>query len=191
MRIPAAIQAGDTVSWFDASSTDTLGNALTSATWSLTYYLRFNANGEGVTVSGSARTDGGWDFTISATTTNGMDAGTWYWQALATSGSDTLTLGAGSIEVKASLAYTGSAAAFDGRTQAEKDLDAVQAAIRTLVSGGAVQQYSIGSRAITKMRLSELMELESKLKAQVNRERAAEKVAAGLGNPGTMYVRFG
>lgn len=191
MRIPAAIQAGDTVSWFDASSTDTLGNALTSTSWELTYYLRFNANHEAATVVGSARSDGGWDFTISAATSAGFDAGTWYWQALATSGSDKLTLGAGSLQVKASLSYSGSAAAFDGRTQAEKDLDAVQAAIRTLVSGGAVQQYTIGSRSITKMRLSDLMELESKLKAEVNRERAAEKVAAGLGNPGTMYVRFG
>ena len=191
MRIPAAIQAGDTVSWFDASSTDTLGNALTSASWVLTYYLRFNAASEAATVVGSARSDGGWDFTISAATSAGFDAGTWYWQALATSGNDKLTLGAGSLTVKASLSYAGQAAAFDGRTQAEKDLDAVQTAIRTLVSGGAVQQYSIGSRSITKMRLSDLMELESKLKAEVNRERAAEKVAAGLGNPGTMFVRFG
>lgn len=191
MRIPAAIQAGDTVSWFDASSTDTLGNALTSASWVLTYYLRFNATHEAATVVGSARTDGGWDFTISAATSAGFDAGTWYWQALATSGNDKLTLGAGSLTVKASLSYAGQAAAFDGRTQAEKDLDAVQAAIRSLVSGGAVQQYSIGSRSITKMRLSDLMELESKLKAEVNRERAAEKVAAGLGNPGAMFVRFG
>lgn len=191
MKIPPTIQAGDTVSWVDASSTDTLGNALTSANWVLTYYLRFNAASEAATVVGSSRSDGGWDFTISAATSAGFDAGTWYWQALATSGSDKFTLGAGSLQVKASLSYTGTAGAFDGRTQAEKDLDAVQTAIRSIISGGGVQQYSIGSRSITKMRLSELMELESKLKAEVNRERAAEKVAAGLGNPGTMFVRFG
>jgi hypothetical protein len=35
------------------------------------------------------------------------------------------------------------------------------------------------------------MEREAQLKAIVARERAAEKVAAGLGNPGTMFVRFG
>ena len=115
----------------------------------------------------------------------------WYWQALATSGSDKLTLGAGTFAVKASLSYTGTPGAFDGRTQAEKDLEAVQGAIRSIISGGAVQQYSIGSRAITKMRMEDLLALESKLKAEVNRERAAEKVAAGLGNPGTMFVRFG
>jgi hypothetical protein len=36
------------------------------------------------------------------------------------------------------LNYTGTPGAFDGRSQAQMDLDAVQAAIRTLIAGGAV-----------------------------------------------------
>ncbi len=191
MNIPSLLTAGDTVAWTDVSTSDTLGNPVTSASWTLVYYLRTNTASEGATVTGTARPDDGWDFTITAATSAGFDAGTWYWQALATSGSDKLTLGAGTLEVKASLVYAGTPGAFDGRTQAEKDLEAVQAAIRAIVSGGAVQQYSIGSRAITKMRMEDLLALESKLKAEVARERAAEKVAAGLGNPSTMFVRFG
>lgn len=191
MRIPATIQAGDTVSWIEASSTDTLGNELSSSSWALTYFLRYNAASEAATVVGSARNDGGWDFTITATTSAAFDAGTWYWQALATSGSDKQTLGAGTLAVKASLSYTGTPGAFDGRSQAEQDLQAVQGAIRAMVSGGAVQQYSIGSRSVSKMQLQDLLALESKLKAEVARERAAEKIAAGLGNPNTMFVRFG
>jgi hypothetical protein len=191
MNIPSLLTAGDTVTWTDVSTSDTLGNPVTSSSWTLVYYLRTNTASEGATVTGVARPDGGWDFTITAATSAGFDAGNWYWQALGTSGSDKLTLGAGTLQVKASLVYAGTPGAFDGRTQAEKDLEAVQAAIRAMVSGGAVQQYSIGSRAITKMRMEDLLTLESKLKAEVARERAAEKVAAGLGNPGTMYVRFG
>lgn len=191
MNIPSLLTAGDTVAWTDVSTSDTLGNPVTSSSWSLVYYLRTNVTHDGATVTGVARPDDGWDFTITATTSAGFDAGVWYWQALATSGSSKLTLGAGTLEVKASLVYAGQPAAFDGRTQAEKDLEAVQAAIRAIVSGGAVQQYSIGSRSITKMRMEDLLMLESKLKAEVARERAAEKVAAGLGNPGTMFVRFG
>ena len=190
MKIPATIQAGDTVSWIDASTTDTLGNELASSSWVLTYYLRFNAASEAATVVGSARNDGGWDFTISASTSNAFDAGTWYWQALATSGSDKLTLGAGTVEVKASLSYSGTAGAFDGRTQTEKDLEAVQGAIRGIISKGA-KYYMIGSRQYTSLDLPSLVERESQLKAMVNRERAAEKIAAGLGNPSTMFVRFG
>jgi hypothetical protein len=191
MNIPSLLTAGDTVAWTDVSTTDTLGNPVTSSSWALVYYLRTNTASEGATVTGVARPDDGWDFTITAAASAGFDAGTWYWQAIATSGSDKLTLGAGTFQVKASLVYSGTPGAFDGRTQAEKDLEAVQAAMRSIVSGGAVQQYSIGSRAITKMRMEDLLALESKLKAEVARERAAEKVAAGLGNPSTMFVRFG
>lgn len=190
MKIPPTIQAGDTVSWVDARTTDTLGNTLSSTSWVLTYFLRFNAASEAATVVGTARSDGGWGFTISATTSSGFDSGTWYWQALATSGIEKLTLGAGTLAVKAGLAYTGTATAFDGRTQAEKDLEAVQGAIRAIVSRGA-KYYMIGTRQFTSLDLPALIEREAQLKAEVNRERAAEKVAAGLGNPGTMFVRFG
>jgi hypothetical protein len=78
----------------------------------------------------------------------------------------------------------------DGRTQAEKDLDAVQAAIRTLIAGGAVQQYSIGNRQLSRYQLSQLIELESKLKAELKREQKAELMANGLGNPHNLFVRF-
>lgn len=189
MAPPALLRAGDTITWIEPASTDQAGNAATSGTWSAVTYLRFNASGEGVTISGSARTDGGWDFSISASTSGGMDAGTWYWQTQISSGSTTLTIGAGTLTVEPSLAYTGSAAAFDGRSQAEQDLEAVQAAIRALISKGA-RQYSIGSRQFTSLDIPALMQREAQLKAVVARERAAEKLAAGLGHPGRVFVRF-
>ena len=189
MKIPAQIRAGDTISWRDDAGRDNLGNAITSASWTLTYYLRTNTASEGSTVVGTSYGNG-WEFTISATTSAGFDAGDWYWQAIATSGSDKVTLGAGQLEVLAALEYSGTPGAFDGRSQAQKDLDAVQAAIRALIAGGAVQQYSIGSRSLTKMRLADLMELESSLKAEVKREQMAELMANGLGNPHNLFVRF-
>ena len=42
--------------------------------------------------------------------------------------------GAGSFQALRSLSYTGTPGAFDGRSQAEQDLEAVQAAIRAIVS---------------------------------------------------------
>jgi hypothetical protein len=59
-----------------------------------------------------------------------------------------------------------------------------------MIAGGAVQQYSIGSRNLTKMRLESLLQLEAKLKADVKREQAAELAANGLGNPHNLFVRF-
>jgi hypothetical protein len=176
------------VRWRDEASTDNLGNPIDSGTWTLTYYLRTNTASEGATVVGAA-SGTGWDFVLAAATSAGFDAGQWYWQAIATSGSDKVTLGAGQLQVLAALNYTGTPGAFDGRSQAQIDLDAVQVAIRTIVSGGA-KQYSIGSRSFTKLDLSELMERESKLKAEVKREQMADLIANGLGNPHNLFVRF-
>ena len=175
--------------WRDDAGRDNLGNSIDSTSWSLTYYLRTNTASEGATVTGVAY-GLGWEFIISAATSAGFDAGTWYWQSIAEQGSEKLTLGAGQLEVLAALEYSGTPGAFDGRTQLEQDLDAVQAAIRTLVSGGAVKQYSIAGRSLTKYELKDLLALESQLKAQVKREQAAQLQANGLGNPHNLFVRF-
>ena len=76
------------------------------------------------------------------------------------------------------------------RTQAQKDLEAVQTAIRTLLAGGAVQEYRIGNRNLKRYDLADLIQLEGRLKAEVKREEQAELIANGLGNPRNMFVRF-
>ena len=65
----------------------------------------------------------------------------------------------------------------------------VQTAIRALVSRGA-QAYTIGSRSYTALDLGRLTARESQLKAIVAREKAAERVAAGLGDSRDLFVRF-
>lgn len=189
MAIPASFRAGDTVTWRDDASADALGSAVTSGAWTQTYFLRTNA-AAGLTVA-STSNGAGWETTISATTSAALAAGTWYWQRRATNGAAALTLGTGVLTIEAALSYQGNPAAFDGRSQARKDLEAVQAAIRGLISGGAVKRYTIGSRNLEKISLAELIELENKLKAEVAREEAAERMANGLGDPRNLFVRFG
>jgi hypothetical protein len=190
VNIPAQIRAGDTVKWRDVAGRDNLGNPVSSADgWTLYYYLRTNTASEGATVTGTAYGTG-WEFSIAQATTAAFDAGQWYWQAEARKSGEHITLGAGQLEVLAALSYAGSPAAFDGRTQAQKDLDAVQAAIRTMISGGAVAEYTIGNRRLKKMEMADLLMLEGKLKAEVKREQAASLAANGLGNPHNLFVRF-
>jgi hypothetical protein len=191
VNIPATIAAGTTVVWTDDATVDVLGAAVDSTTHSLTYYLRKNTQAEGVTISGVAY-QSGWKVTLPAATTEAMDAGNWYFQAVATNLSDStvLELGRGGFTVEASLAYSGTPGAFDGRSQLQQDLDAVKAAIRAIISGGAVAEYRIGNRNLKKFELTELMELESRLKAQLAREKKAELIANNLGNPHSLYVRF-
>lgn len=188
MRIPPTIRAGDTTTWRDDAAADALGNAITSGGWTLTYYLRYNAASSGVTVTASAYGTG-WESAISATITAGMTAGTWYWQAIASRGTERQTLGGGQLVVLATLSYTGTPVAIDGRSQSQQDLEAVQAAIRALINSGA-RAYTIGNRQLTKLDLPSLIERESHLKGLVARETAAERVAMGLGDPRNLFVRF-
>jgi hypothetical protein len=173
----------------EPAALDLNGNAATSAAWTFTTFLRFNAASEGATVTGTARVDGGWDMAITATTSAAFDAGGWSWQSRITSGATVITVGAGTTQVLPGLNYTGQPAAFNGQSQAEQDLVAVQAAIRAIVSKGA-KSYTIGSRKFDAADLGQLMQREAQLKAIVARERAAEKVAAGLGDPRSLFVRF-
>ena len=87
------------------------------------------------------------------------------------------------------MQYTGTPSAIDNRTQAEKDLETVQAAIRTLTEDKAAE-YSIGNRRFKRQDLATLITRESQLKSIVFSERRASMIAQGLGDPKTMFVRF-
>ena len=87
------------------------------------------------------------------------------------------------------MQYSGTPSAVDNRTQAQKDLDNVQAAIRTLIEDKAAE-YSIGNRRFKRQDLATLITRESQLKSIVFSERRASMIAQGLGDPKTMFVRF-
>ena len=189
MNIPSEIRAGDTVKWRDDPTTDVFGNEIKSDQWTLKYYLRTDEAPDAHTSIGAVFGTG-WEFTISAATTTNFHPGSWYWQAVATKGVETFTLGYGNLTVEDNLAYTSGASKYDGRSQVKKDLEAIQAAIRTLVAGGAVQEYKIGNRNLKRYDLADLLQLEARYKAEVKREEQAELIANGLGNPRNMFVRF-
>lgn len=192
MAIPPSITSGVDAVWTDAETVDVFGEAVTSTTHTLVYYFRLNSVGEGVTAT-SVAYNSGWKTTLSAAVTGTMSpSDSWYFQAIATNISDSTTIeySRGQIEVQASLAYAGTPGAFDGRSQAEQDLDAVKAAIRSLINGGAVAEYRIGNRNLRRYDLSELIELESRLKSIVAKENKAKLIASGLGDPHNLYVRF-
>ena len=190
MTFPQKVIAGDFLQWRIPASQDVFGNSISSPDWSVVYYLRTNTSSEGATVSSSAYNDG-FQFSIAATTTANFDAGNWFYQAVANkSGQETQTIYRGSFEVLATQSYSGTPAAYDGRSQLQKDLDSIEVAIRTIISGGAIKEYKIGTRNAKKYELSELIMLKSQLKAELIREKQAELIANGLGNPRATFVRF-
>lgn len=180
MTVPAYFVAGDTVTWLVPAQGDK-----TSTTHTLSFALR---GVQALTVAGVAEGNG-WRVTLSAAQTGTLPAGEYAWQQSIAAGSDRFTVDQGRVKVQPNIAAQ--TVGFDGRTQAELDLAAVQAEIRTRVQGGASLNYTIGSRSLAKEPISALMALESKLKADVAREKAAQRVAQGLGSPRSIFVRFG
>lgn len=187
MNIPLTLTMGDSYTWKDFATTDNLGNNVDAPTWTLYYAI---SGGSATLILTGARdgTSNSWTTSISSAQTMALSAGTYYWQAYVTSGSSRQTLGTGQINILQNVAIAG--ANYDGRSQFKKDLDAVQAAMRAMITGGAVAEYTIGNRSVRRIPMSDLIVLEAKLKAQVVREERASKIAQGLGDPGSIYVRF-
>jgi hypothetical protein len=187
--VPELIYAGDTVIFDVPEFTDSIGTTVSSGTYTLKWYARTNTASEGTTITATAQSTG-WRVTLPAATTLGFDAGLWTWQAIATYSTLQYTAGRGQFTVKGSAAYTGTPGAFDDRSRAEIDLSYVETAIRTLSQGGMVQEYTIANRNLKRYKMPELLQLRDVLKAEVDRERRAEKIRQGLGNPGVARVRF-
>ncbi len=190
MKFPQSFRAGDYIQWRLNATTDNFNEPISSPDWSVTYYFRTNTDFLGATATSTVHLDG-FQFSLASNVTETFTAGNWYYQAVADkSGAEKQTIATGKFEVLPSLAFTGSTPeALDGRTQAQKDFDAVEAAIRAIISGGVVQEYKIGNRDVKKYDLSELIMLRDKLKSILVREKKAEMIANGLGNPHNLYIR--
>ena len=191
MTFPKTIRAGDYIQWRIPASQDVYGNAISSPDWSVTYYLRTRIGPQAATVSSTAYIDG-FQFTIASNVSETFSKGDWFYQAVADkSSAEKQTIATGQFEVLESLVYTGSTPpAYDGRSQVEKDLETIETAIRTLISGGAIKEYKIGNRNAKKYELAELLTLKSQYKVELVREKQAETMANGLGNPRATFVRF-
>lgn len=179
MNIPSEIFAGDSATWNDDPTADRLGGSIDSA-WTLKYVISF-----ATAVTLTATSNGsGWTTTLSKTQ-SAVAAGDYYWQAYAETGSRRESLGSGRLKIRAAAGN-----AVTGKSQIRQDLEAVQAAMRAMISGGAVAEYTIGGRSLRKIDMTDLIMLEQKLKGELYREEKAERLANGLGNPSNVFVRF-
>lgn len=193
MQIPSQILAGETASWREVSLRDSLGQSVDSGAYALTFSFRGPVVAGNLDLAGAAF-GSGWQFALTAAQSSAFNAGAtpvlWYWQAKATKAGSLVMAGSGTLTVLPNLSNLPTNQVFDGSTQAEKDLAAVQAEIRARTSGGLTVEYTIGSRSLKKEPVEALLALEQRCKRIVARERAAERIKNGLGNPGRVGVRF-
>lgn len=176
---PDEIRSGDSVSW-----TRDFGD-YPATTYTLTYYFR------GPTTLDKAATASGTSFllSLSATETGQLQAGTYWWEAKASSGSTVVTLSAGSVKILPNFADSAAVqAGFDGRTHARKCLDAIDAMMEGRASA-AQQSYTIvGQRTVTMLTPSELIKWRGYYAGLVAQENKAADIAKGRRTG--VFIRF-
>jgi hypothetical protein len=191
MRIPSAITAGDSASWTDFAFSDASGQSVDSGTYALTYSLRGAVGQAAIDLPGTPQGPS-WLFSLttvqSAALNTSSKSVTWYWGAYASKTGVRLSAGRGTLTVRPNLAVAN--LAFDGRSQAEQILDAISTEIAARINGGATLEYTIGNRSLKKEPMSALLELQSRYRLIVSRERRSQSIANGLGNPQRLGVRF-
>jgi hypothetical protein len=189
LNIPAQIIIGDTVTWLtdDLAGLDPLTGLSTTYTNDL-YTLSWALRGA-VALSLTAVASGtGYKTTITSVQSATLMAGNYFWQAFVTKAGNRVTIGSGQSQVVSNLAV--GTDAYDGRLEVEKMLDAVTAAIQARLTGGAVLKYQIKGRDLERDPIPDLILLRDRLKVEVSRAKAADKMAQGLGDPRRLFVRF-
>ena len=178
-REPASVVAGDTVTWSKA-----LADYPASAGWTLNYRL-INAAGK-IDIAASASGDSHLVL-VAAATTAAWKAGSYAWQAYVTKATERYTVGSGSIVVKPDLTAP---SALDTRSAARQTLDLLDAAMVARGSQAWTQEYEIAGRRMKFTSASDFMAYRSKVVAEVAREDAAARIAAGLASKTKILVRF-
>ncbi|NDV20832.1 hypothetical protein GO013_15585 [Pseudodesulfovibrio sp. JC047] len=178
MNIAKEITAGDSLNW-----TETVSAYPASDGWILNFVL---VNGS-AKVEFSASADGdGYVVDVPGSTTSNWTPGRYRFQAHVEKGADRFTVGSGTVDILPDFAGV---ATLDGRSHAEKVLDAIEAVIEKRATRDQ-ESYTIKGRSLSRTPLPELLALRDKYKAEVRAQRRAEKVQAGK-KPGTkIHVRF-
>lgn len=193
MRIPAILTAGDSAAWVDTSFADALGASVDAGSYTLAYSLRGPVASAGVDVTGTPAGTG-WSFVLTSAQSAAMNTGTspnkWFWSAFASKTGVRITAGQGTINVRPNLAALSPSGTFDGSSPAEQILAAITAEISARINGGATLEYTIGNRSLKKEPMTALLALRSQYRLIVSRERRAQSIANGLGNPQRLGVRF-
>jgi len=178
---PAAIHAGETIKWRKS-----LGD-FPASTWTLVYSFR------GTTQLDITAVADGDDHlaTISKTQSAALNPGstdqTTFWDAYVTAGAERSHVGTGEITISGDLSIVESA--HDGRSQAKRTLDAIQA----LIEGKATsdQRYIIvGDRQLHRLSPSEIVEWEQVFIARVAKEESDRDKANGKSRRNNIGVRF-
>jgi hypothetical protein len=179
---PTRLQAGDRWAW---KRVDLSGDYPT-ASYSLSYVARRDGTGERIAITASETTEG-YIVEVASTVTADYAPGRYQWSAFITRTSDgaRAEVGYGSFEVGANRATS----TDDPRSFAQIALDNIEAYLKDPNNLQAAS-YSVAGRSLSRWNRADLLTERDRMKAEVNREKQAEKLRQGLGTNQTIRVRF-
>jgi hypothetical protein len=173
---PATITQGTTTKWSE-TYTD-----YPASSWGLLYKLIGSSS---LSITGSADGDT-FDMTIPAVSSSLLPPGFYVLQGLVTSGSEVYSLPTQTIKVERNYALLSS---YEVRSQARRTYDAICATLEGRASKDE-QSISIAGRSLSRMAISELLQLKSHYSYMVQLEESAERVANGMSSGLNILVRF-
>jgi hypothetical protein len=176
-QIPAELIAGDTWEW----SRDL--EDYPAPTWDAVWHFeKADYN-----FSVSATDDGtAHAATVAAATTAVYRPGRYRWRLVVTSSTARKSVEQGWLEVIPDPAAAGN---LDHRTTARVVLDHINAYLKDPTNLTAAN-YALGGRSLSRWSRADLLVERDKWIAEARSEDAVERMAAGLGNPRRLYVRF-
>lgn len=177
--LPPTIRAGDTL-----TATWSLPDYPAAAGWAVRLTLINSGARYQATASGSG-TD--YTLTVPAATTAAWVAGSYTWTVDATLAGVRATLGSGAVQVLPDLA---AATTLDTRSNYRKALDAAEAALATHGARAYLQGIEMGDRKQVFTSPGDFLAFISRLRAEVAREDAAERLRQGLQPRNKLLVRF-
>jgi hypothetical protein len=178
MNIAKEITSGDSLNWKES-----VAEYPASDGWTLRFSLVNGAS----KVEFSASSEGDdYAVSLSASVTSAWHPGRYRFQAYVSRAEDRHTVGTGTVDI---LPDFSSAATFDGRTHAERVLEAIEAVIEKRASRDQ-ESYTIKGRSLSRTPLPDLLVLRDKYKSEVREEKRAEKIRAGKKPGNKILVRF-
>lgn len=176
---PARVTAGDTLAW-----SITLPDYPANAGWSLKYRLISVAGAIDITTTaaGDAHV-----VNVAAAVSSGYAAGTYAWQRYVEKGAERYTTGIGTLVIAPNLAAQ--VGGYDTRTPARKILDAIEAALLGRASRTDLE-YEVAGHRLKSMAHADLLAARSKIQAEVAREEASARIAAGESPRRKILTRF-
>lgn len=180
---PEKVVVGDRIVWKRTDLSDVYSPSL----YNLQYVARITGGGSTEINVTATESNGQFIVEVSSVTSANFVAGIYHWQAeiIRQSDSERIVVDRGYFEAIADLDANGA----DPRTHAEIMLDKIE----SLLEGKAdsdVANYSVAGRSLTKLSFAELVEARDYYKAELQKQKVAERIRRGRPTGATVKVRF-